>query len=124
MAVHRGPIEPGHRDRQVLIQQRALQAIDSAGAPIDGDWTDLTTEWMAREDVTGRERLTADQMAARYDTRWVMAYRADMDPEENDIPTTRRLVYRGRAYDIVAAGLVNRHEGVELMTLAGSKVAT
>lgn len=123
MPVHRGPIEPGHRDRRVLIQQRSAQAVDAAGAPIDGTWTTLATEWMAREDVTGRERLIADQLAARYDTRWLMPYRDDMDPEIEDIPTTRRLVYHGRAYDIVAASLVNRHEGVELMTLAGSKVA-
>jgi hypothetical protein len=41
-----------------------------------------------------------------------------MDPDLLDVPKRRRLVYKGRTYDIVAAGQIGRNEGVELLTLA------
>ena len=45
-------------------------------------------------------------------------YRADMDPDLIDVPKVRRLLYKGRVYDIVAATLLSRQEGVEVETLA------
>jgi SPP1 family predicted phage head-tail adaptor len=114
-------IAAGDLDRLVTIQQ-LTDEIGSSGFPVE-TWTTLASAWMSKGDVSGRERLRAEQLSAPFDTRWQMHYRADMDPELVDVPKKRRLVYQGRSYDIVAAVQLNRREGVELLTLASSKVA-
>ena len=111
----------GKRDRRVLIQQ-VTDSTGTSGAPI-GTWTTLTTEWMAKEDTRGLERLQAMQIAAKFDTYWEMPYRADMDPDLVDVPKKRRLVYESRVYDIKYATVINRRDGIQLQTLAGTRVA-
>jgi hypothetical protein len=76
---------------------------------------------MNRLDVRADERFAANQPGAFLETTWQMPYRSDMDPDLVDVPTARRLVYLQRVYDIKAASSVGR-EGIELLTLAGSKV--
>lgn len=109
-------MEPGERDRLVTIQTMA-QGTAGSGFPIETPTT-LATVWMRKLDAQGRERLTADQIAARGDTQWEMGYREDMDPDLVDVPKARWLLYQGRRYDIVAASQIGRREGVELMTIA------
>lgn len=113
-------MEPGRRDRPVLIQQRpTADAKDSAGAPSDGPWTTLASlVWMSKEDVSLDERFTANQESAYADSRWEMPYRADMDPDLVDVAKVRRLVYLGRTFDVVAGSVIGRREGIELFTLA------
>jgi SPP1 family predicted phage head-tail adaptor len=114
-------IDPGERDRAVLVQQRGEDAADSAGEPVE-TWTTLASNvFMRRIDTDGRERFQASQVSAPYDTRWEMPYRADMDPDLVDVPKLRRLSYKGRYYDIVHAALINRQDGIELSTLASGR---
>lgn len=108
-------IDPGERDRLVTIQQAATA---DAGFPTE-TWTALVDAWMGKQQISGRERFAAAQVSAPFDTRWEMAYRADMDPELVDVPKARRLVYQGRVHDIVSADLIGRRDGVELLTLSG-----
>lgn len=114
------PIDPGERDRLVVIQQRGVDDADAVGEPVE-TWTTLVSAYMRRIDVEGRERFQADQISAPYDTRWEMGYRADMDPDLLDITKVRRLKYKGRYYDIVHAALINRQDGIELSTLASGR---
>ncbi len=65
-------------------------------------WTELAKVWMRKDDGAGRERFIASQTAAASDARWTAPYRADLDPELVDVAKSRRLVYLGRIYDIVA----------------------
>lgn len=117
MASRHGAADPGLRDRIVTIEYRTA-AVDSEGAP-DDTWTTLVASCPAsKADITGWERLRADQMSARYDTRWEINYRLDMDPELVDVAKDRRLVVNGRTHDIVAASEIGRREGVELLTIA------
>jgi len=109
-------MDPGERNRLVTIQQ-VTDGQDTEGAPTES-WATLTQAWAAKMDLTGRERLAAEQMTASYDTRWQIGYRADMDPELVDVAKVRRLIYQGRNYDIVAASMVGLREGIELYTLA------
>ncbi len=113
------PMEPGERDKAVLIQQRsATDAAGSSGFPVE-TWTTLHARvFMRKEDLKGNERFQASQLSAPFTTRWEMGYREDMDPELLDVPKLRRLVYQGRIYDIVEASQIGRREGVELMTVA------
>lgn len=85
-------------------------------------WTNIGAEFMGREPLKGMERLQAGQIASRYDSRWLMPYRADMDPDLVDVPKDRRLVFGGRVQEIVSAQHVGRKEGVELTTMATTKV--
>jgi head-tail adaptor len=127
VAMRHAPFEPGHRDRTITIQQRnATDAVDSEGAPTPdtAGWTTLVANMpAAKQDIQGRERFVSNEESARFDTRWEINYRVDMDPELVDVPKLRRIVHNGRTYDIVAASEIGRREGLELLTLAGSKVA-
>ena len=116
------PMDPGQRDRAVTIQQ-LTEGVDASGAPTE-TWTTLVTPvWMRKRDLRQDERFKASQLSAPVETMWEMPYRTDMDPESVDVPKTRRLLYQQRTYDIVGASQIGRREGIELMTLAGSKVA-
>lgn len=112
-------MDPGERDRLVTIQQ-ATDSTASSGEPIV-TWSTLTTAFMKRIDASGRERFQAFQISAPYDTRWEMPYRADMDPDLVNVPKLRRLLYKGRCYDIVHAAVINRQDGIELSTLASDR---
>ncbi len=112
----------GCRDRLVTIQQRsAADAVATSGFPVDS-WTTLATVFMEKMDVSGSEAFRAEQLAARYDTRWKMPYRADMDPDLVDVPKLRRLVFQTRTFDIVSASHLGRKRGIELSTLASTRV--
>lgn len=113
--------EPGDRDRLVTIQQRGGDAVDDEGFPLSS-WVDLVEAFMAKRDASARERMSRDQLSASFDSVFQMNYRDDMDPELVDVPKLRRLIYQGRTYDIVAASQIGRRDGIELQTLAQSRV--
>ena len=106
----------GARNRLVTVQQ-LTESIGASGRPVE-TWTSLAKVWMERMDMTGAERFRADQLSARYDTRWRMPYRSDMDPETVNVPKKRRLLYQGRIYDIVTAMPIGLHDTVELLTIS------
>lgn len=107
----------GQRDRIVTVQS-VSESRGGSGAPIES-WTDLTSVHAQKDDLSQRERFVAQQQSAPADTRWSLPYSADYDPELVDVAKTRRLVYRGRAYEIVSALMIGRREGVEIVTLSG-----
>lgn len=123
MASQRKTLEPGKRDRTVTIEQRSnTDAADpESGEPVE-TWTTLVASMPAAKiDIAAWERFKADQTTARYDTKWEMNYRIDMDPELVDVPKTRRLVVNGRYHDIVACFEIGRRAGIEVLTLASTK---
>lgn len=118
-------MDAGERDRVVTIQQRsAAEVVDDAGAPVE-TWTTLVAQMPAtRVDLSGREAYRMNQLTGPMDTRWEINYRVDMDPELLDVPKLRRLLAGGRVHDIVAASVIGRRDGIELMTLASSAVTS
>ncbi len=116
-----GVMESGNRDRRITIQQ--LTEVDASSHMPQEDWTTLVSMMPASKvDISGRERFAAEQLSARYDTRFEINYRADMDPDLVDVPKKRRILFSGRIFDIVFATQIGRREGVALMTLAGSRL--
>lgn len=112
------PIDAGERDRQVTLQQ-LTESQGESGFPVEA-WTTLSSNVFAKRiGLGGRERVAAGMQTAPYDTRWEIPYRTDMDPDEIEIEKKRRLVYKGRVYDITHAAEIGRREGIELFTLAG-----
>lgn len=106
----------GTRDRLVTIEA-LTESTGGSGFPIE-TWAPLRQAWMARDDVRGDERFAAGELSTRYDTRWLVPYAADLDPEALNVPKVRRLSYLGRVYDIVSAGSVGWHVQIELLTIA------
>lgn len=107
----------GERDAYVTIQQIAQSSEDDSSFPME-DPTELTKTWMQKIDVRGSERFAAGQLSSPFDTIWRMDYRPDMDPDVIDVPKTRRLIHKGRTYDIVRAGFAAPRMVIELETLA------
>ena len=112
----------GQMDRLVRIQQ-ATETRDATTKAPTTTWTTLGDAFMAARPARGRERFTAEQLSASGDTVWTTHYREDLDPEIVDVPKSRRLRYRGRTYEITSAMHLGMREGVELVTIASSKVA-
>ena len=111
-------MEAGDRNWMITIQQRPVADVaDDSGAPIEA-WTTLVEMPAAKHDVRGMERFSAEQLSASYDTRWVINYRADMDPELVHVEKLRRVKHRSRVYDIVHAEMLGLRQGIELQTLA------
>lgn len=110
----------GNLDREVEIQQLTVA---ESGYPIETWQTLDDLVWMSRQDLRGRESFRTAQLSAAFDTRWEMHWREDMDPDIVDVPNKRRLLYRGRVYDITAAIEIGRQEGIALFTLAASGVS-
>jgi SPP1 family predicted phage head-tail adaptor len=110
------PIDAGERDRQVTLQE-LTESVGTSRFPVEA-WSTLATVFARREDIGGRERFTMNQTSAPFDCKWEIPYLTDMDPDEIDVPKKRRLVYKSRTYDIVAAAMIGRYEGIELLTLA------
>ena len=110
----------GRRDAAVTIQ-RLTEGVGASGAPTEA-WTTLARVQMNRLDVRADEHFTANQESAFVNTIWQMPYMADMDPDAVDVQKSRRLVYSGRSFDIRAAVNIGRMKGIELHTLAGSRI--
>jgi len=108
----------GALDREVTIE--CLVAQGDAGYPTE-KWDTLEHGvFMSKVDLRGSEKFLAGQIAANVDTKWELQWRDDMDPDCLDIPKTRRLVHKGRIFDITAAMMIGRQDGVRLLTVAGS----
>jgi len=112
------PLDPGSLDRRVTIQFRSDGSTES-GMPVE-DWTTTpsVTVFMARMAVGGMERVNTHQVSARAETRFVMHYRADMDPDLVDVAKDRRLSFQSRIYNITSAQQMGAKAAIELTALA------
>lgn len=123
MAHRRGPFDPGERNRIITIEQRtATDAVGGSGTPVAAFTVLVQNMPAARKDLSGRESWQNATESARFDTRFEINYRLDMDPELIDVPKLRRLVVSGRVYNIVSASVIGQKEGIELSTIAESTV--
>lgn len=113
---YRNKLAAGYRDKLVTIQERTNDSADS-GFPTE-QWATLARAYMSREDARSDERVIAANESAFIETRWTMLYMETMDPETVNVPSERRLIYRERTYDILAASLMDQRAGIELLTVA------
>lgn len=106
----------------VLIQQLTESRGATSKAPVEA-WTTLCDRAaMSRETERGGEAFQSHQLSGSSVTKWTMRYLASMDPDLVDVPKKRRLVYQGRAYDILSAEPRDRKGGLVLRTLATTEV--
>lgn len=114
-------IAAGRRDTSVTIQH-LTEPTTGSGYPVETWVTHSPKVLMSRLDVRADEHFDASQNSAFVETIWQMPYLKTMDPDLVDVPKTRRLVVSGRVYDIRTATAIGRKRGIELLTLAGSRL--
>ncbi len=119
----REPVRRESFDRQVTIQYRR-DGTSTSEFPVD-DWDTtrsrsvmMARQERARQDFRGVEKLNDFQVRSVAETRWIMGYREDMDPDLVDVTKDRRLVYQGRVMDITSGEHIGRKERIELTTIA------
>lgn len=108
----------GRRDKQLVFEQKVAPTGGQYPAP---SWLPLVTVWASRLDLRADERYATAQEAAYKETQWHFDYIASMDPDLVDVPNERRAKYLGRIYNIRAASMIGRKEGIEVITLARSQ---
>lgn len=112
-------VAAGARDQRISLVP-ITQSEDTSGMPIEVDA--LEADWIAvmaaKYDLGGRERFSSDQESAPYDTRWSLPYAQRFDPDVVNVPKVFALMHRGRRYDIIAASMIGRRAGVELLTMS------
>ena len=94
-----------------------------SGGPV-WDWLPLGEPiFMSKDTYLASERYSADQVSARAYVRFVAPYDPRLDPDVLDVPKTRRLKFKSRAYDIQTAERAGVQGAmIELTTLASSSV--
>jgi SPP1 family predicted phage head-tail adaptor len=83
----------GRMDRRITIIEKDLSIGDSNEDYVDA-WVEFDTVWARKEDLRGKEVVTADKVQFMYLTVWSIrkleGLKADM-----------RIVYKGQVYEIV-----------------------
>jgi hypothetical protein len=114
-------VPSGKRDTRITMRRR-LDVVDDEGAP------DLTAVgagvevWASRADILPGpgfgELLRANQISARGDVTWVIAFRDEWDPARVDVPKVFHVEHEGRVYDITHVAVIGRRNQLSLTTLA------
>lgn len=99
----------GKLDRRVTIE-RKTETRSATGAVIE-TWATWRTVFMGKRDITGTERLRADQELAAETTIWDSHY-------IDGLRTDDRLNAEGKTYDIVGIREVGRRAGHEITAQA------
>jgi SPP1 family predicted phage head-tail adaptor len=113
-------INVGELVHEVTVQA-GTEGVDGSGAP-ETTWADLGTVRAGRRHWTSNETFRGEQLSAAMFTVWTMRYWSEMDPDLVDIQKSRRLVYQGRIYDIVEVAPMDPRVGLEVRTLASSRL--
>lgn len=98
----------GDLDRQITIEV-PTETPNAIGEPIQS-WAAFATVWAKVGPVRGRERFTADQVAAEADTTFRIRWLAGVTEK-------MRVSYDGRLYDITYIAELGRRDGLDLQTV-------
>ena len=105
-------MEAGKLDRRIRLE-RIVATRDELNSPVE-QWLELATVWASKLDVRDSERFASAGVGAEIGTRFQIRHSkavADLNPKD-------RLVFDGRAYDIVGVKEIGRREGLEISALA------
>jgi SPP1 family predicted phage head-tail adaptor len=80
--------------RHRITIQKSTTAPDDYGQPIE-TWDDFATVWAERNDLTGREQWSAQQIQAEITTRFRIRYLSGISP-------LMRVVHGAETFEIVA----------------------
>ncbi|OAN53892.1 hypothetical protein A6A04_13450 [Paramagnetospirillum marisnigri] len=102
-------MDAGRLDRRVTIQ--ALTTSSDALGGVTETWADLATVWAQFLPGAGKEAYSAAAVHAEAQARFRIRWRSD-------VTTVHRVIYDGKAWDILAVDEIGRREGLELKVKA------
>lgn len=115
------PASAGTRDKYVTLRKLVEQK-DGTGFPRMAPSGVNYRVWAAREDLVNsgwsRERMAADQTAARMETQWTLPYLPVCEPIGSMTKLFDLVDEKGIASDIVIASEIGRREGISVTTTA------
>ena len=106
-------------DRHIRIERAIRGARTASGQPTI-TWALQGTLWAEITENTGQEAFRSNQVVAQAEIRFRVRYPALMDPLPSPSEDTR-IVYEGRAYNIVANPEIGRRAGLYLYATARSE---
>lgn len=101
----------GSLDRVIRIQ-RLVERLDGAGQAIE-EYVDVEEEWAEFRPVNGTESFVSQQRFATVTHRFRIRWREDLDER-------CRIVFEGRAFDVVEALEVGRRHGLDVLATASA----
>jgi len=103
----------GLRDQRIQLQRRAA-GVDALGQP-DGAWVTYATVWAKARPARGREYVAAAQVQSELPTVFEIDYRTNVNEK------TDRVLWRGRAFDLVAPPFdeFGAKTGLQLVCVSG-----
>lgn len=99
----------GDLDRRITIR-RFTSTIDPGSGQQIEEWADLTTVWASWRRASAREQLAAAELSAEITDIFEVRYSS----KTKTITPEDRIVYEGRAYNIVEATEIDRRKGMRL----------
>jgi len=107
----------GRRDRRITIQRKTV-TLSNTGEPTEV-WSDLATVWASVAPLTGTERLTGENLAAKEQVQFRILWSAALAginpqdrikyPSSTDSPSDLQL------YDIVQASEIGRQDIIQIL---------
>lgn len=102
-------VAAGKRDRRVVIERKTTSRSET-GAVIE-TWSAWKTRWMGKRDISGSERVRADQELAVETAVWDDLYIDGLRSDD-------RLNHEGKIYDILGIAEVGLRAGHEITAMA------
>lgn len=104
-------MKAGQMDRRLTLRHRTLATQDANGQQVES-WTEYTTVWARKLDISGREFFQAQtkdaEISTRFDIRW-----------RDDVIATDRVTCDDIDYQLVAPpSEIGRREGLTLFAQA------
>lgn len=101
----------GKLDRRVTLE-RFTSTVNEFNEPIE-TWAPIATVWAELVQETGREFLAQSEVTAERKAVFRIRYRAGITVRD-------RVIYDGRAHNIVDVRELGRRKGLELHTVVGA----
>lgn len=111
------PLSAGDLDRRIRIEVGTETAHPNGSGEQVTTWATLARVWASVQPLQGRERFTAQQVAAEIDTRIRIRYRSDVQPER-----TRVVDENDRVFDVKSVLELGRRDGLEILATARGEV--
>jgi SPP1 family predicted phage head-tail adaptor len=109
----------GRLDRRIAIQRKTVTQSPS-GQPVE-TWATLATRWASVKPVSGDERFSDPQLAAKQQTEFEVRHAADvasLTPMDRIVLTAT-----GAVHDILAVHEIGRREGLKIIAVRRSDTA-
>jgi head-tail adaptor len=110
----------GGRDHLITIE-RLVETTPDSDFPSE-EWRQPFQVWAFRDYVTLEERAQSSQLLASAVMRWEVAYNPELDSDLVDVANKRRVVYKDRIHNIIAAEVKPRNEGSTIVLTTQAKV--